>query len=56
MQFQDMLVPLMRGWFLKDPSRAFFNGTAVSLRPLSLYCLVNEVLRHGKIGPDEEKK
>ncbi len=26
------------------------------LRPLSLYCLVNEVLRHGKIMPDEKKK
>ena len=26
-----------------------------SLRPLSLYCLVDEVLRHGKIMPDENK-
>ena len=26
------------------------------VRPLSLYCLVDEVLRRGKIMPDEEKK
>ncbi len=40
---------------VSPPANIMSLSFTLTLRPLSLYCLVDEVLRHGKIMPDEKK-